>query len=165
MRSQPWAEGWARMEMTEPHGILRGKSSAPDRREMVLWTFGNYIRRWWQFLAFEKTFAFIRDPPPHTHTIFYDLHSPEHLFRWTEYCINRVTASEFRRWFPQDVCSQSPWLPLAAPFSGWQEASFHPWLESRSVWQCGVTFPTWKQEIVPVWRTFETAVGWCVVHY
>lgn len=63
MRSQPWTEGQARMEMTEPHNILRGKSSAPDRREMVLWTFGSYIRRWWQFLSFGKTFTFIRDSP------------------------------------------------------------------------------------------------------
>lgn len=31
MRSQLWAEGQARLEMTTPHSILRGKSSASVR--------------------------------------------------------------------------------------------------------------------------------------
>lgn len=46
MMSQPLAEGQARMEMTAPHGVLRGKSSVSDGE-------GNGSVKIWQF--YQKT--------------------------------------------------------------------------------------------------------------
>lgn len=90
MRSQLWAEGQARLEMTAPHSILRGKSSASVREGDGSVNVWQLYQKMVTVLSFEKTFAFIRDPP--TILLLYDLHSSEHLVRWTEYFINSVTA-------------------------------------------------------------------------
>lgn len=55
MRSQLWAEGQARLEMTAPHSILRGKSSASVREG------DGSVNVWQLYQKMVTVFVFLED--------------------------------------------------------------------------------------------------------